>query len=130
MDNQMIFDDKVKARIGFICFIPIVAFLFCLGYYIILLLPLSHPHEPGAVVGITSQNYDVMLIMLASAAVITAPIFIYCIVLIARFRHMNAADKLVWIVFLSVLAPIASALFWLFVIKRQPRYVPTYPDIA
>ncbi|MCW3123437.1 MAG: hypothetical protein JWQ38_2929 [Flavipsychrobacter sp.] len=130
MDNQMIFDDKAKARIGFICFIPIIAFLLCLAYYIFLLLPLSGPHEPGAVVGITNANYDTLFMMLASAAVITAPIFIYCIVLIARFKTMNAADKLMWIVFLSVIAPIASGLFYMFVIRKAPRYMPTYPDIA
>jgi len=130
MDNQMIFDEKAKARIGFICFIPIVAFLLCLAYYIVLLLPLSHAHVPGAVVGITRENYDTLFLMLAASAVITAPIFIYCIVLIARFRTMNAADKLVWIIFMSVLAPVASAFFFMFVVRTAPKYMPTYPDIA
>lgn len=130
MENQMIFDDKAKSKIGIICFIPILAFLICLGYYISLLVPLSAPHEPGAVVGITSENYDTMLALLAGAAIITAPIFIYCIVLIARFKTMNAADKLVWIIFLSILSPIASALFWVFLIRNSPKYVATYPDIA
>ncbi len=131
MENLMVFDEKAKTRIGIICFIPIAAFFACFVYYLTLLVPLSEGHhQAAAVVGITSQNYDTMLVMLAAAATITAPIFIYCLVLLARFKHMNSADKLVWIVFLSVLAPVASALFWLFIIKRVPKYVPTHPDIA
>ncbi len=97
----------------------------------ILLLPLADGnHVPGAVVGITSSNYDTLLIMLATAAIITAPIFIYCLVLLARFKHMNEADKVLWILFVSVLAPVASALFWAFIIKKAPKHVPVHPSIA
>src|SRR6185437_12115538 len=118
MENLMIFDEKAKSRIGIICFIPIVAFFICFVYYVMLLLPLADGHHvAGAVVGITSNNYDTMFVLLAAAAIITAPIFIYCLVLLARFKHMNSADKLMWIVFLSVLAPVASALFWIFIVK-------------
>jgi len=127
----MVFDEKAKNRIGILCFIPIIAFFACFVYYLVLLLPLADGnHVPGAVVGITSRNYDTMFLMLATAAIITAPIFIYCLVLLARFKHMNAAEKLKWIVFLSVLAPIASALFWLLIIRNVPKYVPIHPDIA
>jgi hypothetical protein len=131
MDNQMVFDEKTKIRMGIICFIPLIAFVACFIYYMILLIPLAEGHyAPGSAVGITSQNYDTMLVLLAMAAIITAPIFIYCLVLLARFKHMNGAEKTLWIVFLSILAPIASALFWLLIIRNMPKYVPTYPDIA
>jgi phosphoglycerol transferase MdoB-like AlkP superfamily enzyme len=131
MENHMVFDDKTKTRMGVIFFIPIISFLICLAYYIILLTPLAGgTYEPGSVVGITRHNYDTMFIMLAAASLITAPIFIYCLVLLTRFKHMNAAEKLLWIVFLSVMAPLASVLFWVFHIKNMPKYVPTYPDIA
>ena len=131
MNNYMILDEKAKNKIGMLCFVPIIAFAISLLFYMFLLLPLfSGNHEPGAAVGITSRNYDLLFFMLASAAIITAPIFIYCLVLLASFKNMNAGDKLVWIVFLSVMAPVASALFWLFIIRKSPRYVPTYPDIA
>ncbi len=131
MNNLMVLDEKAKNRIGIICFVPIVAFAICFVYYMILLLPMTDGHNvPAAMVGITHNNYDVLLVMLAIAATITAPIFIYCLVLLARFRHLNAADKLMWIVFLSVLAPVASALFWLLMIRKAPKYLPTYPDIA
>jgi hypothetical protein len=131
MNNMMVFDDKAKKRIGVICNIPIVAFLLCFAYYLILIMPvLDGRHVPGAVVGITSANYDTLFLMLAASAIITAPIFIYCLVLLARFKHMNSADKLLWIVFLCVLAPVASALFWYFIIHKMPKYVPIHPDIA
>lgn len=131
MDSLMVFDDKTKARIGMICFIPIVAFTACLVYYLYLLMPLTQGnYEPGTVVAITSDNYPTLFYMLASAAIITAPIFIYCLVLLAKFKHLNAADKLIWIVFLSTIAPVASVLFWLFLVRRAPKYVQLYPDMA
>ncbi len=131
MDNLMVFDDKTKARIGMICFIPIVAFTACLVYYLYLLMPLTQGnYEPGTVVAITSNNYHTLFYMIASAAIITAPIFIYCLVLLAKFKHLNAADKLIWIVFLSTIAPVASVLFWLFLVRRAPKYVQLYADMA
>jgi hypothetical protein len=131
MNSQMIFDDKAKTRMGVICFIPIIAFLICFVFYLIILFPLPGGGQTSVgIVAITSRNYDTLFIMLATSAIITAPIFIYCLVILARFKHLNAADKTMWIVFLSVLAPVASALFWLIHIRRMPKYVPTYPDIA
>jgi hypothetical protein len=131
MENVMIFDGSAKSRIGLICFIPVLCFLGCFLYFLSVILPLTHGHpEPGAVVGLTRANYDTLFFMLATAAIITAPVFIYCIVLLARFKHLNSATKLMWIVFLSVIAPIASMFFWIFMIKDAPKYVPTHRDIA
>jgi len=130
MENLMVFDDKMKKRMGVICFIPVFCFLACFIYYFILILPLTAGHPvPASIVGITSRNYDTMFLMLASSAIITAPVFIYCLVIIARLKMMHAATKLQWIIFLSVMAPIASALFWIFVIKDLPKQVGIYPDM-
>jgi len=131
MDTHMILDEKAKTRIGIICFTPVVCFAICLIYYAILLLPLSEGHHaPASIVGITSANYSTMLILLAASAIITAPVFIYCLVLLARMKTMNAEHKLLWFIFLCVMAPIASALFWLFHIKHAQKYTPIYPDIT
>jgi len=131
METLMILDEKAKTRIGILCFIPIVCFLVCLVYYIALLLPLTQGHhEPGSIVGITSQNYGTMFILLAASAIITTPVFIYCLVLLARMKTLTSGDKLLWFVFLCVMAPIASALFWLFHIKGASKYTPIHPDIA
>ncbi len=131
MENVMILDDGAKSRIGFICFLPVMCFLVCFFYYLSLIAPLTDGHPiPGAIVEITRANYDTLLLMLATSAIITAPVFIYCLVLLARFKHVNAATKLIWIVFLSVIAPIASMFFWLFMIKDAPRYISIHPDIA
>src|ERR1700760_167940 len=131
MEKLMILDEKAKTRIGIICFIPIVCFLTCFVYYSILLLPLMQGHHAAAsIVGITSRNYDTMFIMLAASAIITAPVFIYCLVLLARMKTLNSSHKLLWFVFLCVMAPVASALFWLFHIKDARKYTPIHPDIA
>jgi hypothetical protein len=131
MDNLMVFDDREKRRTGIICFIPAICFFVCFIYYLILILPLAQGHhEPGSIVGITNSNYTTLFLMLASSAIITAPIFIYCLVLLARMKHLNSAHKLMWIIFLSTLAPIASALFWIFLLRKLPTYVGIHPDIA
>ena len=127
----MILDDKAKARMGIICFIPVVCFLLCFLYFIMLVVPLAHGHQQAAsIVGITSRNYDTLFLMLATSAVITAAVFIYCLVILARLKTINSAQKLMWFIFLSVLAPIASALFWIFYIKDGQKYTPIHPDIA
>ena len=124
----MVFDDKTKRRLGIICFIPVACFLICFLYYLSLVLPLTQgDHAPSSVMGIMSRNYDTLLIMLAASAIITAPIFIYCLVILVRFKHLNSAIKLQWIIFLSVLAPIASAFFWVYLIKGSQRYISLHP---
>jgi hypothetical protein len=131
MDKLMVLDEKTKKRMGIICFIPVVCFLLSFVYWLILVLPLTHGYQaPSSIVGLTSRNYDTFLFILAASAIITAPVFIYCLVLLARMKHLNEAHKLMWIVFLSIMAPIASAIFWIFLIKDSPRHIGIYPDIA
>ena len=130
MEKLMILDDKAKMRLGMICFLPVVCFGVCLIYFLMLVLPLTQGHtEPGAVVAITSHNYNTLFIMLASSAIITTPVFIYCLVLLTRMKTLNAPQKLMWFIFLCVMAPIASAFFWLFHIRDSEKYVPIHADI-
>ncbi len=131
MDKLMVFDEKMKTRMGIICFIPVVCFLLCFLYYLILILPLTQGNpQPSSIVGITRSHYDFLFAILAVSAIITAPVFIYCLVILARLKNLNSATKLEWIIFLSVLAPIASAFFWIFLIKDAPKYIGIHPDIA
>jgi len=130
MEKLMILDDKAKMRLGLICFLPVVCFGLCLIYFLMLVLPLTQGHsEPASVVAVTSHNYNTLFIMLASSAIITAPVFIYCLVLLARMKTLNSAQKLMWFIFLCVLAPIASALFWAFHIMDSEKYVPIHGSI-
>ncbi len=131
MEKLMILDDKAKMRLGLICFLPVVCFGLCLLYFLMLVLPLTQGHpQASSVVAITSHNYDTLFVMLASSAIITTPVFIYCLVLLARMKTLNSGKKLMWFVFLCVMAPIASVLFWIFHIMDSEKYVPIHPDIA
>lgn len=131
MDNLLVFDESAKKKIGWICFAPAIAFLICFVYYVILLLPLTSGHvQPSQVVDITSRNYETLFAMLAISAIIATAVLIYCIVLVARVRNMHAQAKLMWILILCTFVPITTILFWSFVIRREPKYVSTYPDIA
>lgn len=127
----MVLDEKEKRRIGIICFIPVLCFGLAFIYWLITILPLTQGHQvPNSIVGLTSRNYDTFLAILATAAIITAPVFIYCLVLLARMKNLNEFQKLGWIIFLSVIAPIASAFFWTMLIKDAPRHIGVHPDIA
>lgn len=126
----MIFDHKTKTRLGVMCFTPVACFFICFVYYLLLIVPLPAARMAAADVGVLSAHYDTLFIMLAASAIITAPIFIYCLVILARLRSLNSAQKLEWIIFLSVLAPIASMFFWVFLIRGVSKYQPIYPDIA
>jgi hypothetical protein len=131
MENVMVFDDKQKRRIGLICSIPAIAFFIAFIYYSVIMWPLTQGHHviySGE--GIISSHYNTLFLFLASAAVITAPVFIYCLVILARLKNLNPPNKMKWIVLLSIMAPVASFLFWFFLIKNEPKYVPIYPSIA
>ena len=127
----MVFDEKAKKKIGIICFIPAISFFITFVYYLILIWPIAHGYaEPSSVVGITARNYDTLLAMLAISSILAAGVLIYCLVILARLKNMNAPSKLIWIILLSTFAPVAAVLFWYFLIKREPKHVPIHPDIA
>jgi hypothetical protein len=130
MKNVIVCDEKYKRKMGIICCIPIISFLIVFLYFSILLWPLTYHHELYGVEGIISRNYDVLFTLLASAAIITAPVFIYCLVVLARLKSLDAGQKIIWIVVLSIMAPVASFFFWLILIRHQPRYTEVYPNIA
>jgi hypothetical protein len=131
MENLMVLDDKAKKNIGMICFIPIVMFTLIFIYYLALLIPAMGGNvEPGAAVGITAENYNKLFLMLAVAGTISAGVLIYCIVLLARLKNISAGVKLLWLIILSTFVPVACPFFWYLVIKKEPKYVPIYPDIA
>jgi hypothetical protein len=128
MKRLIVFDDKMKSRMGIVCMIPVLCFLICLVYYLSIVVTGTGGQEHYTIVDVTHRNYDTLFVMLAISSVITAPVFIYCLMILARLRHMNSENKLIWIIFLSTFAPIASALFWLFLVRNAPKYMPVYPD--
>jgi hypothetical protein len=76
MEMHMIFDDNAETAMGIICFIPVVCFPACFIYYLRLIMPLTSGHPAvGSIVSIA------------------APVFVYCPVILARFKHLNAAMK-------------------------------------
>ncbi len=119
MENIMVFDGKMKVRTGIIFFMPIVCFAFCLIYYLSLVFsPISGHSGPLGIVAVTSHNFDNLFIILAISGIITAAALIYCLVIIARLKELNSANKIIWIIFLSIFAPLAIAVFWL--VKIRP----------
>ena len=111
------------------CLIPVACFVACFVYYLTLVAGPSAAGELAPrIVGITSRHYQDLFIMLATSCILEAPAFIYCLILLAKMKNINAERKLLWIVFLSVFAPLASGLFWLFIVRGAPYQVPMYQD--
>ena len=130
MEQIMVFDEKMKTRTGIICLIPIVCFTFCLAYYLTLVFaPSPEAYSPLNILGVTSRNYGNMFMILAISSVITASVLIYCMVILTRLKGINSATKTIWIIFLSIAAPIAIAAFWLIIIRQASKVMPVYNSI-
>lgn len=130
MQNIMLFDEKMKTRTGIICFLPIVSFTICLVYYLTLILvPSSQGVNTHTIITATSQNYGQLFTVLAISGFITAAVLIYCIVILARLKELKPGPKILWIVFLSVTAPLGIAIFWLLIIRNAAKATPVYNDI-
>lgn len=130
MDHLMVFDEKEKRKLGFISFLPAICFFITLVYYVILLLPLSRSGVPNTSAAVTSHNYGTLLFMLAISAITSASVLIYDLVLLARLKNMNGAEKVIWILILATFVPLCFIAFWYFVINKEPKYVGIHPDIV
>jgi hypothetical protein len=127
--KTMLMDNKTKNNMGLLSFLPISCFIACFVYYLIILMPVLGRNEFSDHIALNMQtvaHYSTMFTMLAISAVVSAFIFIYFLVHIARIKNMNSATKLEWILFMSVLVPVALPLFWYFEIRREPISMEIY----
>jgi len=130
MEKVLIVDDRLKRRIGIICFLPAVCFFISLVYYLILLFPLTQGHpQPESAVGITSQHYNMLFLVLAISASVSAAVLLYCIVYMVRIKTMNTPTKMIWMLLLLIV-PVSFLLFWNFIVRREPNQEPIYPNIS
>jgi hypothetical protein len=128
-----IMDHKAKRNMAIMAWIPNIAFALCLVYYLYALSPLMATKDMEdhiAVATLTAQHYDTMFIMLATSAVLAAITLIYFIVHLARTKLLNSPSKVMWVVILAALVPVSFLLFYYLVVKGEPKYLDTYPDIA
>jgi hypothetical protein len=131
MEKVIEIDDKVKRKIGIICFVPAIAFFISLVYYLLLLLPLMHGHpEPKSELNITVSHYPTLFVMLAISAVISAAVLIFCIVHLVRIVSVNTPTKMTWILVLVIFVPISFILFWYFRVRNEPELEAINDDIG
>ncbi len=126
-------DSKAKRRFGIFCLIPNLCFLFVALYYLYILWPLIEIRSLDnhlAISSITAAQYDNLFGMMSVSAVISALVLIYCIVHVTRIKHMLSGTKILWIILLSALVPISFLLFYFLEVRREPKYLETYADIA
>jgi len=79
---------------------------------------------------IMNEHYNTLFTLLAISFITGAATLIYFMVHIARIRDMSAGVKLAWMIFMFVLGGIAFPIFWYNEIRKEPEYMPIYPDIA
>jgi hypothetical protein len=130
MEKVLIVDDRLKKRIGVICFMPAVCFFISLVYYLVLLFPLTQGHpQPESAVGITSRHYNTLFLLLAISSCVSASVLLYCIVYMVRIKSINTPTKMIWMLLLLIV-PVSFILFWNFIVRREPKEEPVYPNIA
>ncbi|MCW3123438.1 MAG: hypothetical protein JWQ38_2930 [Flavipsychrobacter sp.] len=116
---------------GVICALPAFLFFICVVYYLFLLLPIARsPHPIYSIEGITSHHYDTLFIMLAVYACAGAAVLIYCMVHLLKIKTLNTQTKMLWVLVLVTFMPLSPVLFWIFQVKKEPRKMPVYTDIA
>ena len=126
-------DKKAKTKYGVLCFVPGFSFLVTLVYYLYTLSPIMSKramYVHYAITTTTAHNYNTLFIMLAISAVLSAITMLYCIIHLARMVHMPAGMKARWIVLLAALVPVSFVIFYFFEIRKEPKYVETYPNMA
>ncbi|MDR3680101.1 MAG: hypothetical protein P4L41_09055 [Flavipsychrobacter sp.] len=130
--KTLVMDEKTKNNMGILSFLPIISFAGCFVYYLVILMPVLSAggfNDHFALNMHTITHYSTMFILLAISAVIGAIVFIYFLVHIARIKNMNSATKLEWILFMSVMVPVALPLFWYFEIRQEPIILDVYPTM-
>ena len=123
MDKRVEITDNEKSRMAVICFIPAIGSIICIAYYLFLLLPLIHGHHPpesGS--NITASHYGTLFAMLATFAIISGGVLLFCIVHLVRRRDVNTPTKMTWILLLVIFLPVSAILFWYFKIRPEPRF--------
>lgn len=126
-------DHKAKRRFGLLCLIPNLCFLIVALYYLYILWPVIRVEgltNHLALSTITAAQYDTLFWMMAVSAVISAIVLIYCIVHVTKVKHLLSGTKILWIILLSALIPVSFLLFYFLEVRREPKYLETYADIA
>jgi hypothetical protein len=130
MEKYMIFSDREKKWLMFLCFLPAVLLAADTVYYLIAVSPVfSDNSEPGSIMNYTLRIYDIMLVLMSIYAITGAAVLIYLLVVLARLKNMNTSRKLIWLLILCTFVPASFIAFWALVINREPYYVPVYPAI-
>lgn len=130
--KTLIMDEKTKANMGILSFLPISCFAVCFIYYLVILMPVLGRNAFSDHLALnmeTIRHYSTMFIMLAISGIVGAFVLIYFLIHIARIKNLNSAAKLEWILFMSVLVPVALPLFWYFEIRKEPTVLEIYPSM-
>lgn len=132
MSTIMHMSDSKKTAMGFLSFLPLLTFTIFSIYFIAICEPLFRYGWGHAdmLATIMNDHYATLFGLLAVAFITGAGTLIYFMVHIARIRNMSAGVKLVWMIFMFILGGIAFPIFWYAEIRKEPEYMPIYPDIA
>jgi hypothetical protein len=128
-----IMDKNTRRKYAIVCFLPVISMLIAAIYYIVVISPLiaeKQLHNHLEMFSLLDTQGNIVMGVLLLTFLIHIASLIYCLVHIARVKYMNPATKIVWAVFLAAFQPISFIFFYFWKIKREPRHLETYADIA
>lgn len=129
MEKVMIFNEREKRRLLALCVLPCVLLVVAVVYYIISVRPAMNAKDAGTLMSYTLMHYNTMLVFMGIYATAAAAVLIYFLVLLARVKNLNSAQKVMWLFVLCAFVPVSFLVFWYFVLHREPTVVPIYPSI-
>lgn len=121
---EIVIDKREKMKMAVICFLPLVATVMMLAYYIVILTTTARGVET-----ITIRNYETLFALFTVCAILSAITLIICLVHLARLRDLNKPTKVLWILVLCALVPVSFVLFWVFQIRTEPMHMHVFKDI-
>jgi hypothetical protein len=127
-----IMDRSKRNKFMVVCFLPVIVTIITTIYYIIRVAPnLEAPNNHLEIMSLFNNEHgNILFGMLLINFLTHLASLIYCTVHLAKIKHMSSFTKILWIVFLAALMPVSLVVFYFMEIKREPKHLETYPDIA
>jgi len=134
MDSIMHMSNRKKNVLGVLSFVPLIAFLAFVGYFIYICQPLIQANtlfvDHEGLATIMAQHYGTLTVLSMLAFFTGIIMLIYYLVHITRLTSMSSGEKLAWMIFMVTFVGISFPIFWFSEIRHEPEHLPIYPDIA
>jgi len=126
-------DNTEKKIVGVFSFLPILAWVATTVYFLIInkdLIAASTFQDHTSVATNIINHFLPFTIILSFAELITGIMIIYYVVHIAKLKNFDSFTKLLLVIFLVFMGPIAVMVVWFTVINKEAKQEPMYPNLT